>query len=172
MKIRLASLDDLEAIYAIEMANFSAEEAIPKDILADHIQKIPTSFLVAEEEGQVLGYLEGPVVKERHLKDSSFTAVEDWSQNPGGYISITSLSIAPAAQSRGLGKILLAEMKKIAQRDGRVGINLTCHDYLITYYEKYGFVNEGLSQSIYAGEVWYDLVWDNPDIKHTEGSKL
>lgn len=166
MKIRLANLADLPAIYAIEVANFSEAEAIPEHTLAEHIQTIQASFLVAEEDGQILGYLEGPVVKERHLKDSSFTAVEDWSQELGGYISITSLSITPEAQSRGLGKMLLAQMKEIAQRDGRAGINLTCHDYLIPYYEKHGFINEGLSQSTYAGEIWYDMVWENPDYGH------
>lgn len=160
MNIRLARLEDLDEIYAIEVANFSAAEAISKEILADHIEKIATSFLVAEIDGQVLGYLEGPVVKERHLKDSSFSSVVDFSQEPRGYISITSLSIAPQAQSMGLGKILLDEMKKIAKRDGRQGINLTCHDYLIPYYEKHGFVNEGQSNSTYAGEVWYDMVWE------------
>lgn len=163
MHIRRAELTDLAAVHRIEVANFSEEEAIPKDVLADHIQKIQTSFLVAEQDGALLGYLEGPVVKERHLKDSSFTAVEDFSEDPGGFISITSLSIAPEAQGLGVGKILLDTMKEIARRDGREGINLTCHDYLIPYYEKHGFVNEGLSQSTYAGEIWYDMVWENPD---------
>ena len=51
-------------------------------------------------------------------------------------------------------------MKELALEDERDGINLTCHDYLIAYYEKHGFVNEGLSQSTFAGETWYDMVWE------------
>lgn len=165
MKIRPAKMADLDSIYAIELANFSEAEAIPQAILGKHIQEIKTSFLVAEDQGTVLGYLEGPVVKERHLKDASFMEPEDLSEEPGGYISITSLSIAPAAQSLGLGGLLLTAMKELAIKDKRQGINLTCHDYLIAYYEKQGFINEGLSESLYAGEVWYDLVWDNPDFQ-------
>ena len=160
MQIRQAKMSDLDAIVAIEQANFSPEEAISLAVLAQHIEHNRTSFLVAEEAGQILGYLEGPVVPWRHLDDSSFEYVEDFSQDPGGYISITSLSISPDAQSLGLGRILLEQMKEIARRDGRLGINLTCHDYLIGYYEKNGFINEGLSKSTYAGEVWYDLVWE------------
>ena len=160
MKIRQANMGDLDAIVAIEQANFSPEEAISREVLAQHIEKNVSSFLVSEENGQLLGYLEGPVVPWRHLDDSSFEQVEDFSQEPGGYISITSLSISPQAQSAGLGRALLEQMKEIARRDGRAGINLTCHDYLIGYYEKNGFVNEGLSKSTYAGEIWYDLVWD------------
>ena len=160
MQIRQANMGDLDAIVAIEQANFSPEEAISREVLAQHIEKNVSSFLVAEENGQLLGYLEGPVVPWRHLDDSSFEQVEDFSQEPGGYISITSLSISPQAQSSGLGQNLLEQMKEIARRDGRIGINLTCHDYLIGYYEKNDFVNEGLSKSTYAGEVWYDLVWE------------
>ena len=164
MEIRQAQLKDLDAIHAIEMANFSEEEAMTKDVLADHIRTCRTSFLVAEDAGRILGYLEGPVVQTRHLQDASFENVQDWSGQEAGFISITSLSIAPEAQSLGLGRTLLDAMKEVAVRDHRQGINLTCHDYLIAYYEKHGFVNEGLSKSAYAGEVWYDMVWENPKI--------
>ena len=163
MDIRQAKIEDLDQVYAIEVANFSEAEAMPKTVLRDHIEKVKTSFLVAVEGDEVLGYLEGPVVATRHLQDESFEKVRDESGQDGGYISITSLSIAPQAQSLGLGRALMEAMKEVAQRDHRQGINLTCHDYLIAYYEKNGFVLEGRSKSTYAGEVWYDMVWDNPD---------
>ena len=96
--------------------------------------------------------------------DASFTEVEDLSQIERGFISITCLSIVKEAQGLGVGTLLLAAMKEIAMEDGREGINLTCHDYLIPYYEKQGFTNEGLSASQYAGEVWYNLVWENKNL--------
>lgn len=159
--IRQAELQDLDAIERIELENFSEEEAIAREILKDHIEKIQTTFLVAECQGQILGYLEGPVRPERYLIDSSFSEVEDLSQLEQGFISITSLSIAKEAQGLGVGTLLLEAMKENALKDNRQGINLTCHDYLIPYYEKQGFTNEGLSESQYAGEVWYNLVWEN-----------
>ena len=163
MKIRQANLSDLDAITTIEWENFGPEEALSREILEAHIQKLTTSFLVAERDGQILGYLEGPVRPERHLVDQSFTSeVEDYSHLIGHYISLTSLSIDKNAQNMGLGRSLLNAMKDIAIRDQRLGINLTCHDYLVTYYEKHGFINEGVSQSTYAGEVWYDMLWKTP----------
>ena len=163
MKIRQANLADLDAITAIELENFGPEEALSREILEIHIQKLTTSFLVAERGGQMLGYLEGPVRPERHLVDQSFTSeVKDYSHLPNHYISLTSLSISKNAQNMGLGRSLLDAMKEIAIRDQRLGINLTCHDYLVGYYEKHGFINEGLSQSTYAGEMWYDMVWETP----------
>ena len=127
--IRQAELQDLDAIERIELENFSEEEAIAREILKDHIEKIQRTFLVEK-----------------------------------GFISITSLSIAKEAQGLGVGTLLLEAMKEIAIKEDRQGINLTCHDYLIPYYEKQGFTNEGLSESQYAGEVWHNLVWGNENL--------
>ena len=162
--IRQAELQDLDAIERIELENFSEEEAIAREILKDHIEKIQTTFLVAECQGQILGYLEGPVRPERYLIDSSFSEVEDLSHLEKGFISITSLSIAKEAQGLGVGTLLLEAMKEIALKDNRQGINLTCHDYLISYYEMNGFSNEGLSESTHGGTVWYNMIWENPKI--------
>ena len=162
MKIRQARFSDLDRILEIELENFSLEEAIPRSVFEAHLREIQTSFLVAEKEGRVLGYIEGPVVLHRHLQDQSFTEeVEDHSHISGGYISVTCLSIAKEAQDLGVGKRLLTALKEVAVEQEREGINLTCHDYLILYYEKHGFVNEGISQSNFAGETWYDMVWEN-----------
>ena len=93
MKIRQARFSDLDRILEIELENFSLEEAIPRSVFEAHLREIQTSFLVAEKEGRILGYIEGPVVPHRHLHDQSFTEeVEDHSHRSGGYISVTSLS--------------------------------------------------------------------------------
>ena len=161
MEIRQAKLEDLDRIVEIELENFSIEEAIPHSVFEAHLREIQTSFLVAEKEGKIIGYIEGPVVPHRYLQDQSFTEdIKDYSHEPGGYISVTCLSIAKEAQGIGLGQKLLTTLKELALEDEREGINLTCHDYLIAYYEKHGFVNEGLSQSTFAGETWYDMIWE------------
>ena len=163
MIIRQAQMADLDAIYAIELENFSPEEAVSRESLAAHIQTLSSTFLVAEKDGKILGYLEGPVRPERYLKDISFTEeIEDYGHLEGGFISLTSLSILKEAQGMGVGRKLLEAMKEIAIADERHGINLTCHDYLTAYYERHDFVNEGQSKSTYADEIWYDMVWDNP----------
>ncbi|KXU15423.1 putative arylalkylamine n-acetyltransferase [Streptococcus oralis] len=160
MKIRQAKPADLDQIVAIEWENFSKEEAIPTDVFKAHLETIKTSFLVAEKDGEILGYIEGPVRPERYLVDQSFSvAIRDHSHEEGGFISLTCLSISPKAQSLGLGKKLIGAIKEVAVRDKREGVNLTCHDYLVPYYEKHGFINEGKSKSKFAGEEWYDMVW-------------
>ena len=102
---------------------------------------------------KVLGY--------NRLLTLSEEEIEDHSHQEGGYISVTCLSVTNKAQSLGLGRKLLTALKEVALKHEREGINLTCHDYLIEYYEKHGFVNEGKSKSQFAGEEWYDMVWEN-----------
>ena len=173
MKIRQAKLEDLDRIVEIELENFSVEEAIPRSVFEAHLREIQTSFLVAEKAGRIMGYIEGPVCPHRHLQDQSFTEeIEDHSHEPGGYISVTCLSIAKEAQGLGLGQKLLTALKKLALEHEREGINLTCHDYLITYYEKHGFVNEGLSQSTFAGETWYDMVWEANTLRKSNSNHV
>ena len=90
MIIRQARLSDLDRILEIELENFSIEEAITRSVFEAHLKEIKTSFLVAEKEGEILGYIEGPVVPHRYLQDQSFTEeIKDHSHKEGGYISVT-----------------------------------------------------------------------------------
>lgn len=45
-----------------------------------------------------------------------------------------------------------------ARKQNRKGCILTCKEELIHYYEKFGFMNLGLSQSTLANETCYDMV--------------
>lgn len=120
MKIRQARLEDLDRIVELEFENFSVEEAIPPSVFEAHLREIQTSFLVAEKEGRIMGYIEGPVGLHRHLQDQSFTEeIKDYSHEPGGYISVTCLSIAKEAQGLGLGQKLLTALKEVALEDER-----------------------------------------------------
>ena len=71
MKIRPARLEDLDRIVAIELENFSIEEAIPRSVFEAHLREIQTSFLVAEKAGRIMGYIEGPVGPHRYLHPAS-----------------------------------------------------------------------------------------------------
>lgn len=157
--IRHVENSDLAVIYEIETSNFSEAEAASYEAIKLRIMTIPDTFLVAEIDGQIAGYIEGPAIHSRHLTDDLFEKVVE---NPktGGYIAVTSLSVAADFKGQSVGTQLIAALKALAKRQARQGIVLTCHDYLIGYYEKNGFVNEGQSQSAHGGAIWYDMVWE------------
>lgn len=106
MIIRNVRLEDLEAIVAIERENFSAQEAASQEDMKERILTIPDTFLVAELDGEICGYIEGPVIGQRYLTDDLFHHVV---KNPdhGGFIAITSLSIAPDFQNKVSGWLCL-----------------------------------------------------------------
>lgn len=41
---------------------------------------------------------------------------------------------------------------------GCKGCILTCKEKLIGFYEKFGYVNLGISDSKHGGAVWYDMI--------------
>ncbi len=159
MIIRNARIEDWEEIARIESENFSVEEAATPEAMKERIETISDTFLVAEIDGKIAGYIVGPVVLQRYLTDDLFHHVVP---NPadGGFIAITSLSITPDFKGQGVGTALIAALKDLAVDQKRLGINLTCHDYLIPYYEKNGFVDEGESESTHGGSSWYNMVWE------------
>ncbi|MBM7635605.1 GNAT family N-acetyltransferase [Streptococcus saliviloxodontae] len=159
MIIRHATLEDWEEIVAIEQENFSQAEAATPEDMRSRITTISDTFLVAEVDGKLAGYVVGPAVNQRYLTDDLFHEVVP-NPSAGGYIALTSLSVNPTFQNQGIGTALLAAMKDLAIAQEREGISLTCHDYLIAYYERNGFLDEGESESSHGGASWYNLVWD------------
>ena len=72
MKIRQVKLSDLATIFQIETDNFSEAEVAGYDAIKLRITETPDTFLVAEIDGEVAGYIEGPVIGSKHLTDSIF----------------------------------------------------------------------------------------------------
>ena len=66
MRIRQVNLLDLEEIVRIEQANFLGEEATSPEKLKEQIKKIPNTFLIADLNGEIAGYIIGSAVSSHH----------------------------------------------------------------------------------------------------------
>ena len=53
--------------------------------------------------------------------------------------------------------MLLQKVIEDAESQHRLGLVLTCKEQLIHYYEKFGFVNEGISESVHGNVTWYQM---------------
>ena len=62
MTIRHARTNDWTDVVRIEQENFSPEEAATPEALAERLETICDTFLIAEIDGTVAGYIEGPVI--------------------------------------------------------------------------------------------------------------
>ena len=59
-------------------------------------------------------------------------------------------------QSRCRGQLIEAFID-LAREEKRKGVILTCKEEKIPYYAKFGFVNEGESESDHGGAKWYQM---------------
>ena len=54
-------------LFVSNKINFSPEEAAIPEALAERLETICDTFLIAEIDGTVADYIEGPVISERYL---------------------------------------------------------------------------------------------------------
>ena len=157
VSLRNVQTTDLEQLILIENEGFSIEEAATKEAFIERIQLIPDTFIVAEKEGEILGYINGPIIDQPYITDDLFEKIKE---NPkrGGYQSILGLAVSKRARNQGIAKSLIGKMEERIEENERIGITLTCKQELVSFYEKYGFVNHGISESQHGGVTWYNMV--------------
>jgi ribosomal protein S18 acetylase RimI-like enzyme len=157
VSLRSVQASDLEQLILIENEGFSIEEAATKEAFIERIQLIPDTFIVAEKEGEIIGYINGPIIDQPYITDDLFDKIKE---NPkrGGYQSILGLAVSERARNQGIAKILIEKMEELVEENERLGITLTCKQELVSFYEKCGFVNYGMSKSQHGGVTWYNMV--------------
>ncbi|WP_202078095.1 GNAT family N-acetyltransferase [Caldalkalibacillus salinus] len=148
---------DLPQLVAIERRCFTAQEAATEEALEKRIKTIPDSFLVAEEEEAIVGYINGPVIETAYITDDLF---EESAPNPsvGGHQSVLGLAVSPHAQHRGVATALLTTLEQEAKKQNRETMTLTCKAVLIQFYKKLGYTNTGVADSTHGGATWYNLI--------------
>ena len=135
MHIRTASLADAAALAAVEAACFPPAEAAT----------------AAEITDRLAYYADEPTLRDEMYENA---ALHD---EDGTWQMIFGVNTLPAYRRRGCAGAVLERVIADARAQGRRGCVLTCKDKLVHYYEKFGFVNEGVSQSTHGGVVWYDM---------------
>ncbi len=157
LHIRKARIEDLPELIKIENQCFSKEEAATEEAFKKRIQTISDSFFVAEKKNKIIGLINGPVIETAFITDDLFTEIK---ANPstGGHQSILGLAVSPQDQKQGIATTLLTYLEKEAKKKARQSITLTCKEDLISFYEKHGYKNKGLSNSQHGGIRWYNMI--------------
>ena len=155
--IRRAGLGDLNAVAQVEAACFPPAEAASRDSLAKRLTAYGDSFLVAEQDGEIIGFINGSVVDNETITDAMFDDIS-LHQPDGRYQAIFGLDVLPAYRRQGVAANLMECLIDMARQAGRTVLILTCKEHLLHYYEKFGYINLGVSQSVHGGAVWYDMI--------------
>jgi predicted N-acetyltransferase YhbS len=157
--IRNACAQDAAAVAAIEALCFPAAEAASAATIAERIAAFPAYFFVAEENGALIGFVNGCVTNSPIIEDELF---QDPSRHipSGTHAAIFGLDVVPKRRRQGVAAQLMRHFISEAQRQGQRHVILTCKKHLIRYYETFGYANNGLSQSTHGGAEWYDMTLD------------
>lgn len=156
MHIRTANLSDLENIAQLESRCFPPTEGATLDAFARRLRRYPDHFWLLETNGHLAAMVNGMVTDEPHLADEMYD--DDALHNESGrWQMIFGVATAPEYRRRGFAGMLLKRAIQDARAQGRLGLVLTCKDALIPYYARFGFQDEGLSDSTHGGVPWHEM---------------
>ncbi|MCI8455084.1 MAG: GNAT family N-acetyltransferase [Lachnospiraceae bacterium] len=155
--IRPVGPDELDAVTAVEAACFPPAEAADRETFRRRIEVFPECFFVAVCENRVIGFINGCATDERTIRDEMFTDAK-LHKKDGCYQSIFGLAVLPDYQRQEVAARLMKHLVADARKRGRRGLILTCKERLLSYYEKFGYQNLGVSASVHGGAVWYDML--------------
>lgn len=154
--IRHATIDDLDALAAMESECFPAAEAADRSSLRARIETYPECFWLLIDGEIVMAFINGFATDRRDLTDDMY---EDAAQhNPqGDWQMIFGVDTAPKYQHRGCASTLMRKVIEDTRAAGRKGLVLTCKDRLVGFYAQFGYEDEGISESTHGDVVWHQM---------------
>ena len=156
MEIRTATINDLKAITEVESKCFPKSEAASENDFRKRLEFYPNCFWILEKNNKIISFVNGMVSNEDKIEDEMFKDASFHNEN-GEWQMIFGVNTIPEYRKQGYAEKVIKRVISDAKKQGRKGLVLTCKDKLIHYYEKFGFINEGISQSSHGNAIWYDM---------------
>lgn len=154
--IRHATMEDLEAITEVERSCFPAAEAADREAIRKRLERYPHHFMLRFDGELLVSFVNGLVTDREDLTDEMYSR-GDMHQEDGAWQMIFGVDTVPEYRRKGLAGHLLKLFIEEARQQNRKGLVLTCKEHMLSYYEKFGFKNEGLSESVHGDAVWYQM---------------
>ena len=105
---------------------------------------------------KLIAFVDGFVTDEADLTDEMYEKAKMHNEQ-GAWQMIFGVNTVPAYRRHGYAGELILQAIQDAKKQGRKGLVLTCKDRLVPYYAKFGFVNEGVSDSTHGNVVWNQM---------------
>ncbi len=156
MTIRTAVNEDLDAITQVEKICFPEAEAATRETFSERLTYYPDHFWLLMDSDQLVGFVNGMVTEEANLRDEMYENGKFHKKN-GKWQMIFGVDTIPEYRCMGCAGRLLRHVIGEAQKEKRLGLVLTCKEKLIPYYAKFGFVDEGISESAHGNVVWHQM---------------
>lgn len=159
MKIRKATMDDLRIITSVEEECFPAAEAAKEKDFIERLTYYPDHFWLLfddDRDNRLVGFINGMVTDEKDLTDEMYENAKMHDEK-GQWQMIFGVNTIPEYRNRGCAANIMERVIADAKKQKRKGLVLTCKEKLLHYYAKFGFEDEGVSQSVHGNAVWYQM---------------
>ena len=156
MIIRTATLNDLDDIHNVENECFSANEAAGRKEFEERLTHYPNHFWLIFDEKKLIAFIDGFVTNEKDLSDEMYEKASLHDET-GSWQMIFGVNTLPEYRKQGYASKLINQMINCARKENRLGVVLTCKKELIDFYSKFGFIDEGISESQHGGVVWHQM---------------
>lgn len=156
MHIRHANANDLDQIAKIEALSYPFAEGASKESIQNRISVFPECFWILEDKDQILAFINGMLTNERNLSDAMYDHAEKHDPN-GKWLMIFSVVTDPAYRNKGYASQIMTQLIQDSRQRQLTGIVLTCKEKLLPFYSRFGFMNEGISNSTHGNAVWYQM---------------
>jgi len=154
--IRKATIEDLDEITALEAACFPPAEAANRESFDWRLRSYPQHFIVLEQNGKIVSFVNGPITKEKDLIDEMYHSAEFCDEN-GDWQMVFGLATHPDYQHQGLASQVMRQLIAEAREQGKKGVVLTCKQTKIAFYASFGYQDEGISSSTHGGVPWHQM---------------
>lgn len=157
MTVRYAEMTDLDAIAAVEAECFPAAEAATKDDFIERIRYYGDHFWLMFDEDKLIAFADGFVADEADLTDEMYANASMHNED-GAWQMIFGVNTLPEYRRHGYAGELIRCAIDDAKRQGRRGLVLTCKEHLVSYYAKFGFADEGITEkSTHGNAEWHQM---------------
>ncbi len=160
MNIRYATMADLDDIASVEAECFPVLEAATKEEFEQRIKYYGNHFWLMFDDDKLIAFVDGFVTDEADLTDEMYENASMHNEN-GAWQMIFGVNTLPEYRRCGYAKELIKKAILDARKQNRKGLVLTCKESLVSYYSRFGFVDEGITdKSTHGNVLWHQMRLD------------
>lgn len=156
MLIRTALLNDIDEITYVENRCFPKIEAATREDFLERLKYYKNHFWLMFDKKKLIAFVDGMVTNNPNLNDEMYKNAS-FHDEKGDWQMIFGVNTLPEYRRQGCAERLINQAILDSKNQGRKGLVLTCKDELVKYYTKFGFLNEGISDSYHGNVTWNQM---------------
>ncbi|MFJ3485506.1 GNAT family N-acetyltransferase [Pseudomonas sp. NPDC090202] len=148
---------DAARCFDIESSAYEGDEAATLEKIATRIAQYPEGFLILEDAGQIIGFINSGCAHEVVMSDEAFKELVGHDAAAPNVV-IMSVVLDPAHQGRGHASLLMREFVQRMRAAGKATIHLMCKERHVELYRRMGYTYVQPSPSDHGGMAWHEMI--------------